>query len=277
MSPNGGSDLLIASRQALLDALEALQAHLEAVIVVGAQAIYMHTGEAPVALAATTKDSDLALDSRVLHDSPLLEEAMASAGFHHDVGSSQPGSWISPDGIPVDLLIPESLAGPPGRRGARIPPHAKHAARRVTGLEAAIVDHAPITVCSLAADDERAYAVNVARPAALLIAKLHKLADRQDAPGRLHDKDAHDIYRLLVSVPTEDLASTLRRLHEDELAGAATEAALALLASLFAEGPTAAGPELAGRAEEGIGDPDVVAASVAVLASDLLKATRTGN
>jgi hypothetical protein len=148
MSPNGGSDLLIASRQALLDALEALKAHLDAVIVVGAQAIYMHTGEAAVALAATTKDSDLALDSRVLNDGPLLEEAMASAGFHYDLRSSQPGSWLGPNGIPVDLLVPESLAGPPGRRGARIPPHAKHAARRVTGLEAAIVDHAPITVRS---------------------------------------------------------------------------------------------------------------------------------
>jgi hypothetical protein len=86
MSPSGGSELLIASRQALLDALEALKPHLDAVIVVGAQAIYMHTGEALVGLAATTKDSDLALDSRVLEDSPLLEEAMASAGFHHDWG-----------------------------------------------------------------------------------------------------------------------------------------------------------------------------------------------
>jgi hypothetical protein len=134
------------------------------------------------------------------------------------------------------------------------------------------VDHAPITVQALGADDKPAYAVNVAGPAALLIAKLHKLRDRQDAPGRLHDKDAHDIYRLLVSVPTEDLALTLRGLHEDELAGAATEAALALLASMFAEGPTATGSELAGRAEEGIGDPDVVAASVTALASDLLEA-----
>jgi hypothetical protein len=136
------------------------------------------------------------------------------------------------------------------------------------------VDHAPITVQSLDADDERAYAVNVANPAALLIAKLHKLGDRQDAPGRLHDKDAHDIYRLLVSVPTADLASTLRRLHEDQLAGTATETAFALLASLFAEGAAAAGSELAGRAEEGIGDPEAVAASVAALAIDLLKAIR---
>jgi hypothetical protein len=272
MSTSGDADLLIASRRALLDALEALRPHLDAVVVVGAQAIYMHTDAAPVALAETTKDSDLALDSRALNKSPLLEEAMASAGFRHDLGSSQPGSWLSPTGIPVDLLIPESLAGPPGRRAARIPPHARHAARRVTGLEAAVVDHAPMAVPSLAADDERAYTVNVASPAALLVAKLHKLGDRQQSPGRLYDKDAHDIYRLLIAAPTNDLALALRRLSADELAGAATETALVLLANLFAKGSSVPGSQMAGRAEEGIGDPEVVSASAATLASDLLEA-----
>jgi hypothetical protein len=274
MSASGDTDLLTASRRALLDALEALRPHLDAVVVIGAQAIYMHTGAAPVALAETTKDSDLAVDSRALSDSPLLEEAMRSAGFQHDLGSSQPGSWLSPTGIPVDLMIPESLAGPPGRRGVRIPPHAKHAARRVTGLEAAIVDHAPMTVQSLAADDKRAYTVNVASPAALLVAKLHKLGDREreQSPGRLHDKDAHDIYRLLIAVPTTDLAHALQRLRADELAGPATDAALVLLASLFAEGSNSIGSQMAGRAEEGIGDPDVVSASATTLANDLLAA-----
>ena len=64
MSVSGDADLLVASRRALLDALDALRPHLDAVVVVGAQAIYMHTGAAPVALAETTKDSDLAVDSR---------------------------------------------------------------------------------------------------------------------------------------------------------------------------------------------------------------------
>jgi hypothetical protein len=66
MSASGDTDLLTASRRALLDALEALRPHLDAVVVIGAQAIYMHTGAAPVALAETTKDSDLAVDSRAL-------------------------------------------------------------------------------------------------------------------------------------------------------------------------------------------------------------------
>jgi len=91
---------------------------------------------------------------------------------------------------------------------------------------------------------------------------------------RLHDKDAHDIYRLLTAVPTEDLALALRHLLNDQLAAAATKTALALLASMFAKGPNAPGSQMAGRAEEGIGDPQVVSQSAATLASDLLEAMR---
>lgn len=82
MNRPGDADLLTAARSALLDALGALQPHLHAVVVIGAQAIYLHTGGAAVALAETTKDSDIALDTRVLPDTPLLEDAMRQAGFH---------------------------------------------------------------------------------------------------------------------------------------------------------------------------------------------------
>jgi len=50
------------AREALLDAIEALVAQLDAIIVVGAQAIYLHTGSADVAIAEFTTDGDLALD-----------------------------------------------------------------------------------------------------------------------------------------------------------------------------------------------------------------------
>jgi hypothetical protein len=39
---------------------------------------------------------------------------------------------------------------------------------------------------------------------------------------------------------------------------------------LFADGPEAVGSVMAGRAEEGVGEPDVVSASVAALAGDVL-------
>jgi hypothetical protein len=43
---------------------------------------------------------------------------------------------------------------------------------------------------------------------------------------------------------------------------------------LFADGPEALGPIMAGRAEQGIGDPSVVSASAAELAADLVAALR---
>jgi hypothetical protein len=125
MNPLGETDLLAASRAALLDALEALAPHLDAVVVIGAQAVYMHTEAATLALAETTRDSDLAIDSRALGDDPLLDDVMTAAGFRRDLESPQPGSWLSPRDIPVDLMVPEALAGARGRRGARIPPHSR--------------------------------------------------------------------------------------------------------------------------------------------------------
>ena len=61
-SPRSPEDLFVRSRAALLDAIEALAGHKDAVVVVGAQAVYLRTGSANVALAEATKDSDLALD-----------------------------------------------------------------------------------------------------------------------------------------------------------------------------------------------------------------------
>lgn len=274
MSPAGDADLLTRARAALLDALEALAEHREAVVVIGAQAIYLHTGGATLALAETTKDSDLSLDPRVLDAEPLVEETMRAAGFELDPVARQPGVWLNDDRIPVDLMVPEALAGSSGRRSARVPPHARNAMRRARGLEAAVVDHSPMRVGALAEDDPREYTIKVASPAALLVAKLHKIAEREDEPHRLEPKDAHDVYRLLATLPLERFTGSLVHLSEDPLAGEATGVALVHLGRLFAAGPDALGSVLAGRAEELVGDPDVVAAAVAFLAQDLLGAVQ---
>ncbi len=276
MSPAGDADLLVAARSALLDALAALAAHREALVLIGAQAIYLHTDAGAVALAETTKDSDLAVDPRELHDTPLLDDAMQEAGFRLDTTHPQPGSWISPTGIPVDLMVPTALAGDRGRRGARIPPHSIHATRRTDGLEAAIVDHAPMTIVALDLADHRQATINVAGPAALLISKLHKLGERRDDPGRLLDKDAHDIYRLLVVSDLNELAARLDALARDDLAGDATRGAVTYLRDLFASTGDRLGASMAGRAEELVGDPAVVTASVTALTDDLLDALRSG-
>lgn len=272
MSRPGDADILVAARSALLDALEALADQRAAVVLIGAQAIYLHTSGSPVALAEATKDSDLAVDPRILNDDPRLEEAMQRAGFRPSPIDPQPGSWISPRGIPVDLMVPARMSGDGGRRGGRIPPHGRRATRRATGLEAALIDNAPMIIKSLDPSDTRAVEIAVAGPAALLAAKLHKLGERQSTPGRLLDKDAHDVYRLLVATETAALAATLSELLDSELAGSSVSEATVYLQQLFASGPDALGAMMAGRAEELIGNAPVVSAAVATLAADLMRA-----
>ncbi|MBB2747801.1 hypothetical protein [Microbispora sp. NBRC 16548] len=173
-------------------------------IVIGAQAIYLHTARSPVALAETTKDSDLALDPRVLEDEPLLEQSMSRAGFYRDPIGGQPGAWLNSEGIPVDLMVPEALAGPGAKntRGARIPPHDRRATRR-----------------------------------------------------------ARAAFNVLLS---------------DPISSEITDQAVGYLAALFAPGPDALGARMAGRAEEGIGEPETVALATSLLAADLAQALQPG-
>ena len=267
---HGANSLLIEARLALLDAMEALAPHRESVILIGAQAIFLRTGRATFALAEATKDSDIAVDPRQLGEDPRIEEAMTRAGFELNPISRQPGAWLSPSGIPVDLMVPELLAGAGSRRGIRIPPHSTHAARRTAGLEAALVDQSLMTVHSLN-DDGRSVDMRVAGSAALLVAKLHKLGERASSPSRLSDKDAHDIYRLLVATDTRGLASTFERLRTEAISEPAATQALTYLKHLFSM-PSDLGAMMAGRAETGIGQPEVVSVSASLLAQDLLSA-----
>jgi hypothetical protein len=71
----------IAARRVLLDAFEALGAHRKAVVLVGAQAIYLQVGEGDLAVSPYTTDGDLAIDPRELEDEPELASTLKSAGF----------------------------------------------------------------------------------------------------------------------------------------------------------------------------------------------------
>lgn len=197
---------------------------------------------------------------------------MRAAGFELHPERPQPGSWIGAAGIAVDLMVPDALAGGGGTRGVRVPPHWNHAMRRAVGLEAALLDRSKMRVSSLDETDTRIFETWVAGPAALLVSKRHKLSERESQPSRLVDKDAHDIYRLLVAIETRELAGTFAWLRHDELAGAVTREGLLNLKRLFASGPAALGSMMAGRAEKDIGAPEVVSAAVAALAADLLAA-----
>ena len=133
----------IAARRVLLDALEAIGKHRKAVVLVGAQAIYLHVGEGDLAVAPYTTDGDLAIDPRELDDEPALAATLEAAGFELTV---RPGTWTMSE-VQIDLLVPASLGGP-GRRGARLGVHGTEVARKATGLEAAVVDHAQVQLAS---------------------------------------------------------------------------------------------------------------------------------
>lgn len=182
-------DDLVSARAALFVALDALEAHRDALILIGAQAVYLWTEDVNLPLAETTDDSDLALDGRVLGDDPLVEDALTEAGFRQDAMHPQPGSWVGPGEVPVDILMPDALSGPGSTRGAKIPPHGRMAARRTKGIEGTVVSYERRPIPSLDPGDPRTYEIKVARPGALLLAKLHKLAERHaDRPDRLDDK-----------------------------------------------------------------------------------------
>jgi len=270
------SKISIAARRALLDALIALRPHRDALVLVGSQAIYLYTGDADVPIATTTKDSDIVVLPQTLGGHPLLDDAMAAAGFHRDSHGLQ-GQWFDRDGIPVELLVPAGLE-PSGKRGARIPPHDNRSALRVPGLEAAAVDHNLRVVGSLDPADDRAEEIQVAGPAALLVAKAHKLGDRiaereAGKKDRTQPKDAHDAFRLLKAVPPDAVPVGLELLLANDVSATVTQTAIELLRH-HAATPEAELCVLAGRAEEGVGDPALVSAQVHALIADALEGFR---
>jgi hypothetical protein len=259
----------IAARTVLLDALEALVDHREAIVVVGAQAVYLRTEPLPGYQDFTT-DGDLALDPALLRPRPGLEEAMRGAGFRlkgEQAGQPEPGIWEAraptaggSDGviIPVDLIVPEAVAPRGGRRGARLGgQHGRRAARRAVGLEGALVDHSPVEISALHDEDDRRVTVEVAGAAALIVAKLHKIRDRAPQGGRLVDKDAGDLLRLFLAAGVAHATDRFVRLLDDPRSAEVTRLAIAELEPLFGT-PRRLGTEMAVRALDGVVEPETI-------------------
>ena len=257
--------LYVRARAALLDTLDALEPHLHALVLVGAQAIYLHTGDADLAVAQYTTDADFSISPGELSDTPLLSDLLEARGF---LPRAHPGGWLTPDGIYVDVMVPESLAGP-GTRGARLGPHGKRAARRAKGLEGAAADRERSIIGALDPADDRVIEMWVAGPGALLVAKTHKIAERVGAMDRVRDKDALDVLRLLRAIETEDLARRLGTLRASDVAGAVTNEAIALIPILFGN-TTAEGVLMATRAAGDQEDSDTIARSMVALTTDLV-------
>ena len=270
----------IVARSVLLDALEALGSQRKAVILVGAQAIYLHTGAIELAVAEFTTDADITLDPALLEQVPEIESAMTSAGFRR---GERVGAWfVSRDiggvatNVEVDLMVPAAVGGP-GSRAARLAGHAKHVARKARGLEAALIDKSTATISALQPIDTRSFSVAVAGPAALIVSKLHKIGERlaEREQRRLDAKDALDVLRLLQAIPTRDLASTFTRLLDTGLANDVTREALTALKDLFTN-PRGIGSQMAVRAAGPLAAADEIAGSCAILATDLLEAIASG-
>lgn len=259
----------IIARAGLLDALDALGPLRKAVILVGAQAVYVHTQavDADFAVSPFTLDADIAIDPGLIGSEPKITDAMQTAGF---TLSDQPGVYTRKGGCQVDLLVPEAVGGG-GRRGARLGIHGNTAARKVRGLEGALVDHSPSTIEALAPGDLRSWGIEVAGPAALLVAKVHKISERTGDPtrGLSLDKDAFDIYRLIRAVDAQELAAGVQRLVDNDISRAVTDQALSLFRELFGH-TRADGTEQVVRHVEGLEDPDFIAASSVSLSEEFL-------
>jgi hypothetical protein len=261
----------VSARRTLLDVLEALKAHLDAIVLVGAQAIYQFTGDSDLPIAEFTTDADLSINPQLLASTPLLMQAMKDANF---IQVEDQLRWKSASGVFVDLMVPEALVEGTSRRSVtNLAEHGPMSARRTRGLEASLEDRERKIIQALEVSDIRTFEIWVAGPAALLVAKVIKLTERFDVndPDRVPQKDALDLFRLMQVIPTAELAQRLNRLLQSEVAAPTTTGAIQALARDFARSDAKA-PKLAAQASGlPLSERGVLAESFALLVRDLLE------
>ena len=261
----------VAARRTLLDALDALATHRRSVVLIGAQAVYLHTGSTSMSVPPMTTDADLALDADLLSDDPEIAATMLAAGFK----PMQPGHWENQQGIAVDLMVAphQSNRTSVTARAADLNPHAKTVARIGPGLAPALSDNSLQVITALDPSDPRTHEIRVAGPAALLVAKTIKIDDRlTDASlgnsKRVVDKDALDILRLLQACPMAQLTAGLAR-HD---AGTAAHADVVRGLQILRERATETRHDMPALAERASRNDPTVAASFVVLVRELLAA-----
>lgn len=261
----------VVARRVLLDALMALADHLDNLVLVGAQAVYHHTGEGDLNVPLFTTDADLAVNIHDLAEVPEISGVLRAAGFTR---GADPGHWVSVGDVAVDLMVVPHQAGTTrdSARAARISPHEKGTARIARGLEPALVDNAIVTISALDPGDLRTVDLRVAGPASLLTAKAIKISERMrqedSQPDRLKQKDALDAFRVFQAVATADLVAGFAGHGLDRHAGAVTAEAIDVY-RLHASSSDGRIAQLAAMAA--LGDP-TVAPAFAYLVQELLAA-----
>jgi hypothetical protein len=272
-------ELYVMARRVLLDALDALGQHHDAIVLVGAQAVYLRVGDADFAVTPYTTDGDLVIDPAVLAEIPPLERALLDAGFHPKTKDSV-GVWLTTRktsqqvdaNVAIDLLVPVSVSPGTGRRAGRLPGHDSRAARIVRGLDGALVDADVMKLSALEEADARKIDVRVAGPAALVVAKVHKIDDRKDS-DRQSDKDALDVLRLLRGTETDELVARWAKLLDDKRSADAAQRGRELLEEQFARRQNV-GVQMAIRSAGALGDAEQIAVIFEALVGDFLVALK---
>jgi len=203
----------IAARRALLDVLNLLHSQRHGLVLVGAQAVYLRAPALDRQQPTFTTDGDLAIDPDLLSEDPDVGALLLESGYER---GPNPGAFVSPSGIEIDLMVPEGLLPVSSRRSAPLAGQSRFTARRTPGLELALVDSTEVPIGALEDADPRLIAIRVAGAAALCVAKLIKLEERLDGGrrDRIISKDADDLLRLLRYCDAEAIGARLRELSE---------------------------------------------------------------
>jgi hypothetical protein len=210
----------IRSRRLLIDAIKALSPFREALVVIGAHAIHVWAQQAwgPIEMEAT-RDADVSINPAFVAENPKIIESLKSIGVEAAL-KDRPGIYglEQEKELPLsarttfDVLVPERYAGV-GRRAARIDGQ-ENAAGRATGLELALWDKYLLELDTADAPRE-SVEVFVAGPAALLVAKAHKVHDRLQQfaihPERLRPKDSGDIALLMMVSDPSEIMQVMRK------------------------------------------------------------------
>ncbi len=265
----------VAARHALLDVLEVLHEQRAGLILVGAQAVYLHAPADQARQPTYTTDGDLAIDPDLLTERPDIGETLLAAGYQ---AHSNPGTFFAPNGIEIDLMVPAGVLPPSSRRTAPLRGPSPATARRTAGLELALLDASPMQITALNPADNRTITLRVAGPAALVVAKLIKLAERLAGHrrDRVISKDAGDFLRLLRYCDAEAIGYCLRELSGKAVGSHVIESATDFLRDdLSSRNPKLI--RLAVDDLEGIEPAAQVETAFRVLAARMLAADDAGN
>jgi len=207
-----------SSRKLLIDTIRALADFGDAMTVVGAHAVHVWVQDVlgPVDMQAT-RDADVAVNPVFVTPNPKLLDIMQRIGVTPAL-PDRPGvyGYADESSLPlgerttIDLIVPEAYAGS-GRRAARIAGQ-QHAASRAVGLELAVWDRHRRTLTAID-DPTTKVEAWVAGPAALLVAKAHKVHERLEQvatrPDRLRPKDSGDVGLLMMVSNADDVAKVM--------------------------------------------------------------------